>query len=194
MFNATATYPRACPDSSHFQSRLAHLAVGMTLLNASLFEQVDSTFPVCSHWAFRQLFSFIKRRWLNARDSDFKTGLNPSPERVFIPQFEVCINQRDKLTQRCGQVDVDKSYCWALYISLRCVLTPCNIWVACCSHSTCQNRFPLKWSIIFRNTRCDLLIIWGVWVNRLQKSTYIHWTYAVFPQRWVESQNVYICM
>lgn len=46
VFNSVATYPRACPDSSLFQSPLAHLAVGMTLLKPSLFEQVDSTFSV----------------------------------------------------------------------------------------------------------------------------------------------------
>lgn len=88
-----------------------------------------------------------------------KWVLNPSLHHAFIPQFEVRINRRDKLTQRCGQVDVGKSSCWALYISLRCVLTPWNIWVACCSHSTCQNRFPLKWSVTFSNMISDFLFI-----------------------------------
>lgn len=77
MFSATATYPRACPDSSHFQSRLAHLAVGMTLLNASLFEQVDSTFPCVLSFEHSGSFSRLLRDagWTHETRTS-KTGLN----------------------------------------------------------------------------------------------------------------------
>lgn len=107
MFSATATYPRACPDSSHFQSRLAHLAVGMTLLNASLFEQVDSTFPVCSHSGS---FSHLLRDAGWTHDSNFKNGVkrlpNPSPERAFILRLEARVNRPDKSTQTCGRGEI----------------------------------------------------------------------------------------
>lgn len=84
MFYSVATYPEACPDSSHFESSLAHLAVGMTLLNASLFEQVDSTFSVLciGHSA---AFLIYKGALAECSSSDFKKGqlvLNPSPKCV----------------------------------------------------------------------------------------------------------------
>lgn len=183
MFNATATYPRACPDSSPFQSRLVHLTVGMTLLNASLFEQVDSTFPVCSYLSIQAAFLIYK--WMQVRlQNRVKWVLNPRPERAFILQFEVRVNRRDKLTQKCGQVDAGKSSGWALHISLRCVLTPWSIWVACCSHSTCQNRFLLKWTIT--------LVTWFLIVH-----DYILESTCSKKQSFTEhgeNQNIYICM
>lgn len=98
--------PRACPDSSRFQSRPAHLTVGMTLLNASLFEQVDSTFPrVLSSEHSGGFCSLTKRRRLNA------TGLQKS-------------------TRRRGRAGAEASCGY--------------IWVACCSLSTCQSRFPQR--------------------------------------------------
>lgn len=134
-------------------------------------------------WAFRQLFSFIKS-WMRLRlklQNRVKWALNPGPERAFIPQFEVRLNGRDKLTQRRGQVDEGKSSCWALCISLRCVLTPWNIWVACCSHSTCPNRLPLKWSITFSNVVSDVFIIRESTHSKKQSFT-------------GENQKSYICM
>lgn len=129
-----------------------------------------------------QLFSFIKRHWqLQTR---LKWALNPRPERAFIPRFEVRINGRDELTQRCGQIDVGKSCRSALCLPRRCVLTPWKVWVACCSHSTCQNRFPLKWSITFTNKVSHLFIISGI---NMQQTAAIQRTSH-------ENPNIYWCM
>lgn len=73
MFNSVATYLKACTDSLYFQSSLAHLIVGMTLLSLSLFEQVDSTFSPGSAPAIQQPFQVIIEGRLNARAQTSKS-------------------------------------------------------------------------------------------------------------------------
>lgn len=163
MFNSVETYPRACPDSSHFQSRLAHLSVGMTLLSPSLFEQVDSTFSeLCvEHSA---AFLIYKGALAECTSADFKkccVQVQSVHMNAPNPAFEVWINPL--LLTRAWQVDTEVRTDGHQYSSInfpcRLFLSHICVWVAQSSRSNqhivnrdLESNDPCQWFHFEANT------------------------------------------